>query len=271
MKIKIACIQTASGENFEHNLKESIRLAREAHQKGAQIIAFPETFLFRGRPLAYSQIVKKTEQVLHKFQHIACMSRIPILLGSILEKSREAHRYFNTSLFISDHGHIISRYRKIHLFDVKTPGKFKVKESRYFVPGKSVVTADLWGIRFGFSICYDLRFPEQFRSLAKKSAEIIFVPSNFLYETGKAHWHVLLRARAIENQAFVVAPAQVGVHPGLQCKTFGHSLIIDPWGKILAEGSGSKSEVVVAEINLDLVKKLRRDFPVLKSASSFSR
>src|SRR3989338_11395245 len=260
--MRVACVQLNAGEDFDRNLKQAIRLAREAHQKGAEFIAFPEMFLFRGSHSRYQEMAKKTESVIHKFQQMACVSRVPFLLGSILEKSPQSGRYFNTSLFISDHWHIIMRYRKIHLFDVKTPGKLKVRESRFFVAGKSLQTVSWSGIRFGFSICFDLRFPEQFRSLAQKGAEVIFVPSNFLHETGAAHWHILLRARAIENQAFVVAPAQVGIHPALLKKSFGHSLIVDPWGKILAEAGGSKPEVILADIDVKFARKLRRDFPV---------
>ena len=201
MKLKIGCIQLNASDDFERNLKQAIRLAREAHHAGAELIAFPEMFLFRGRPVRYREIAEKTEKVIHKFQHMACMSRIPILLGSILERTSRTGRYFNTSLFISDHGHLVGKYRKIHLFDVKTPAKLDVKESRFFLPGKAAVTTSLLGTRFGFAVCYDLRFPELFRYLTRAGAEIIFVPSNFLHETGKAHWHVLLRARAIENPA----------------------------------------------------------------------
>ena len=124
------------------------------------------------------------------------------------------------------------------------------------------------GVCVGFAICFDLRFSEHFRKLAKRGAEVIFVPSNFLHETGKAHWHTLLRTRAIENQVFIVAPAQVGMNLSTRSKSYGHSLIVDPWGKILAEGSGSKTEAVVADLDLDYLRALRRRFPLLKNAGS---
>ena len=262
MKLKIGCIQSNASDDFERNLKQAIRLAREAHHAGAELIAFPEMFLFRGGPVRYREIAEKTEKVIHKFQHMACMSRIPILLGSILEKSGRANRYFNTSLLISEHGHVIAKYRKIHLFDVKTPAGFRIQESRFFLPGKSLVSVSLRNIHFGFSICFDLRFPEPFRNLAKRGAEVIFVPSNFLRETGTAHWHVLLRARAIENQVFIAAPAQAGLHPGIGRRSFGHSMMVDPWGKILAEGSGNRTEVIVAQIDTEKIKMLRKNFPI---------
>ena len=263
MKIRIACIQMAAGDHFDRNLHQAIVLAHEAHHKGAELIAYPEMFLYRGSATRYPNVLNETEAVLHKFQHIACFSRVPILMGSVLERSKSSGRYYNTSIFISEKGQLAARYRKIHLFDVKTPGKKKVEESKYFLPGKTLSVASLLGIQFGLGICFDLRFPEQFRALSKKGAEIIFLPSNFLEETGKAHWHALLRARAIENQVFVVAPAQVGRNPKTGIKSYGHSLIVDPWGKIIAEGSGNKSEIVIADIDTAVVAQLRKNFPVI--------
>lgn len=263
MKIKVACIQMGAGSDFNQNLKQSFKMAHLAVHKGAQMIAYPETFLHRGKSSSYRDIAEKTEHVIHKFQHMACMSRVPILLGSILEKSKKPGRYFSASLLISDKGRIIAKYRKIHLFDVKTPGRLNFRESEKIDSGSSVESASLFGIRFGFSICYDLRFPELFRKLALGGAEVVFVPANFVHETGKAHWHALLRSRAIENQIFIVAPAQIGKNPSTHVKSYGHSLIIDPWGKVLAEGSEGKPEVVVAEIDTARVQRLRREFPVL--------
>jgi deaminated glutathione amidase len=244
------------------NLKNAIALAHEAFHRGAEIIAFPEMFLYRGSPASYRDIAKKTENVIHKFQHIACLNKIGILLGSFLERSSRPKHYFNTSLFISPRGELAAKYRKIHLFDVETPKKTVVQESRHLLPGRSLACAEVSGVQFGFTICFDLRFPEQFRELARRGAEVIFVPSNFLYETGKAHWHVLLRARAIENQCLIVAPAQTGRNRHTGERSFGHSLLVGPWGDILAEGSGGKSEVVLAEIDMDFLRDLRKKFPV---------
>ncbi len=264
MKIRVACIQMNAGSDFDKNLKQSFALVHQAMHKGAQMILYPETFLHRGSSSQFHEIAEKTEHVIHKFQHMACMSRVPILLGSILEKGKRQNRYFSTSLLISDKGYIVGRYRKLHLFDVKTPGRLNFQESEKIDSGSSVVSATLFGIHFGFSICYDLRFPELYRKLACSGAQVMLVPSNFVYETGKAHWYILLRSRAIENQAYVIAPAQVGRNPTTRVQSYGHSLIVDPWGKILAEGSESKSEVVVADIDTDRVQKLRSHFPVLK-------
>lgn len=263
MKIKIACIQFNAGNDFKKNLKHSFELAHAAVHKGAHMIAYPETFLHRGGASHFKEVADDTERVIHKFQHMACMSRVPILLGSILEKSKKRGRYFTSSLLISDKGQIIAKYRKLHLFDVKTPGRLSFHESDKIDPGTTVESVSLFGIQFGFAICYDVRFPELFRKLALAGAEVIFVPSNFVHETGKAHWHSLLRSRAIENQVFIVAPAQVGKNPVTHVQSYGHSLIVDPWGKILREGSGSRPEVVVAEIDTAEAHELRRTFPVL--------
>jgi len=265
MKIKIACVQINAGSDFNKNLKQSFKMAHEAVHHGAQVIAYPETFLHRGSAAKMKDVADKTERVIHKFQHMACMSRVPILLGSILEKSKKPNRYFTTSLMISDKGQVAARYRKLHLFDVNTPGRLHFHESEKIDPGASVESAVLFGIHFGFTICYDLRFPELYRKLAISGAQVIFVPSNFVHETGKAHWHALLRSRAIENQAYIVAPAQVGRNPATSVRSYGHSLIVDPWGKVLREGSESKSEVTVAEIDTGHVQKLRSQFPVLAS------
>lgn len=264
MKIRIACIQMDARDQLERNLHQAFQLGHHASGLKAGLIAYPETFLFRGAAARNAEVAARTKAVLHKFQHLACMAQVPILMGSILEKSRQRGKYYNTSLLISETGQLIGAYRKIHLFDVKTPKNLSLSESRYIVPGRAAVTANLLGIRCGLTVCYDVRFPELFRHLAMKGAEVIFVPANFVQETGRAHWHTLLRARAIENLVYIVAPAQVGKNPATGVKSYGHSLIIDPWGEILAEGSGDRREVISAVIDTDKVHQLRRSFPVLQ-------
>ena len=264
MKIRIACIQMDAGDQFDRNLHQAFQLGHQASGLKADLIAYPETFLFRGAASRNAEAAKHTKAVLHKFQHLACMGRVPILLGSVLEKSNRRGKYYNTSLLISNAGQLVATYRKIHLFDVKTPHNLKVSESRHILPGHAAVTVEQLGVQFGLTVCYDVRFPELFRNLALRGAEVIFVPANFVQETGRAHWHTLLRARAIENLVYIVAPAQVGKNPATGVRSFGHSLIIDPWGDILAEGSGHRREVVSAVIDTGKVQKLRRSFPVLK-------
>ena len=261
--LKVACIQTVAGSNFVQNLERAIALAYESEQAKVDLIAFPEMFLYRGSPDLYPEIAHESNRVIHKFPHIAKLSGVSILLGSILEKSSQPKKYHNTSFFISRSGAILSKYRKIHLFDVKTPNKTTVQESKWIAPGRSIVLSDDEGIRFGLSICFDLRFPNHYQALVRRGAQVIFVPSNFLRETGRAHWHALLRARAIENQAFVIAPAQAGANPDSGQKSFGHSMIVNPWGEVLAEAGGLRSEVVVANLDLNSQLVLRRSFPVI--------
>ncbi len=264
-KLQVACIQINSTDDFDKNLLRLEKFVCQAVQKKADLIAFPENFAWRGGYKGLYKIAHdKTPLLIQHFQTLARKYRVAFLLGSLLEPSTVKGRYFNTSVLISAKGSILARYQKIHLFDVSLKGKVVTKESKSVLPGKQVVTSKVKGIPVGLAICYDLRFPELFRQLSKKGSQIIFVPSNFTEITGKAHWETLLRARAIENQAFIVAPGQVGVHPGNQINSFGNSMIIDPWGRVLAQGSKDREEVVTAVLDLAYQDKLRRYFPVLK-------
>jgi len=180
----------------------------------------------------------------------------------------DAQKLFNRSLMVDPHGRIIAQYDKIHLFDVDVPGGESHRESDNFDGGSKAILAELPATKLGMTICYDLRFPHLFRKLAKAGAEIIAVPSAFTYKTGEAHWHILLRARAIENSCFIIAPAQCGRHPSGR-QTYGHSLIIDPWGKILAEGAEAEEGIITAEIDLEQVGKIRTSLPSLSADRSF--
>lgn len=264
MKLKVACIQTDATDCFERNLKRARQFADRCVERGVRLIAFPEMFLFRGGPEKFRAVAEKSAAALQAFKEFARAREVAVLFGSVLESSRFRHRFFSTSYFISPRGMITAVYRKIHLFDVKTPGRTKVQESREIVPGASLVSVDCFGIRFGFSICYDLRFPELFRKLAARGAQVIFVPSNFLKETGKVHWHLLLKARAVENQVFVLAPNQAGKNRVIGLVSYGHSLILGPWGEVMAEGSEKGSGMIEASLDFDYLKKIRKNFPVLK-------
>lgn len=264
MNIRVACIQLDAGNDFERNFRQTASFIRRAARKHVSLVVFPETFLFRGSSTKLEEVARKTSAIIPEFQRLAKGNKIAVLLGSILEVSPVKNRYFNTSLFISEKGEIKAKYRKIHLFDVRTPKGARMKESEHIVAGKKIVSRSWRGIRVGFSICYDVRFPELFRALVKRGgAEVIFVPSNFLEETGEVHWHALLRARAIENQVFIVAPAQSGKNVSTGKRSFGHSLVIDPWGCILAEASGSGERILVADLDLSFLHRIRKNFPVV--------
>lgn len=268
-KIKVAAIQMASGSNKEKNLKQAEKLIKQAVSKKAKFIVLPEVFNFRGSlDNAASQAETVPGYSTNFISKLAKKFKIWILIGSLMEKEgrrqggKETGKPFNTSVLISPKGEIISKYRKMHLFDIKLKGK-EILESKRNQPGKIPKIVSVEKTKVGLSICYDLRFPELYRFYAKKGAEILCIPSSFTKPTGQVHWHTLIKARAIENLAYVIAPNQFGTGSG-GVKTFGHSLIVDPWGKILAEGSPNKEAVIVAEVDLEYLRKVRKNLPALE-------
>lgn len=264
MKLRVACIQNNASANPEKNIKAFQPAISRAIRKGARLIAFPENFCFRGpASLLEASARVLTPALLDFFSEMARRHRAAFLLGSVSEISPVKNKFFNTSFLISEKGKIIAKYRKIHLFDNQLKGA-AVKESRHILRGeKKAVTASLLGFKAGLSICYDLRFPELYRDLSRQGASVLFIPSNFTEKTGAAHWEILVRARAIENQAFVIAPGLVGVHPENGIRSFGTSLIVDPWGRVLARGSRQHPEVLIADLDFSFLKSLKRAFPVL--------
>lgn len=261
--IRAACVQLSAGAHWEKNLKNALRWVHQAAHKKANLVAFPENFLYRGSFHQYSQVASWIQrEAVPRLADAARECSIEIILGSLLWPSRVPGRYGNTLLHMARSGKIVARYQKIHLFDVHLPG-IKIRESDHFLRGRKVVTSNVCGVRTGFSICYDLRFPELYRKLSAKGCRILLVPANFTKKTGEAHWHTLLRARAIENQSFVLAPGQSGVHPETGIRSYGHSLILDPWGRTLAEAGGSSTELIWADLPLGDQADLEKKFPVL--------
>ena len=246
---KAACIQLRSSDDVGDNIKTTSALIREARAKGAQFIATPENTTLMapdgGAKLAQS-FDEARDPALPAFAALAEELGVWLLVGSLAIKVSET-KTANRSFLLDPKGRVAARYDKIHLFDVDLPSGEKYRESNTVAGGNRAVTADLpWG-KIGLTICYDVRFPQLYRTLAQNGAFLLTVPSAFTDTTGKAHWHVLLRARAIENGAFVAAPAQGGTHANGR-KTFGHSLIIAPWGEVLAEG-GTEPGVFIADID----------------------
>ncbi len=264
-KFRLALIQVNAGRDWKKNLARIDRLCREALSRPTDLIALPETFASRDRPsrLAW-HAGEVTPQIIQHFQAWACRSQTAFLLGSVVEPSASDRRFYNTSILIDERGKVAARYRKIHLFDIGLKGRVVTSESRHIRPGRRIVIAKVKGVPLGLSICYDLRFPELYRQQARQGARILLVPANFTYETGKAHWETLLRARAIENQAFVAAPGQSGTHPVTGIRSWGHSMVIDPWGKVLKKAGARGEKVLRLELDLASQERLRRDFPVLK-------
>ncbi len=261
---KAACVQNCAGADMTATLDRSVELVHQALEKGADLIALPEFFscLHVGNDGIQTGPVPESEHpALPIFSNTAQESGAWLLLGS-LGIDDGGPRLRNRTFVISPEGEICARYDKIHMFDVALGNGENYKESDTFEPGdQAVLAATPWGL-IGLSICYDLRFAYLYRTLAQAGAKILAIPAAFMKTTGEAHWHTLCRARAIETGCYVIAPCQSGSHG--KARTYGHSLIIDPWGKVLADGSGDDEDVIVAEINLSRVDDVRNRVPALK-------
>ena len=261
----VAAIQLNSTPDLEANLARAQALVEAAASRGARLVALPEHFACLGRDAdTYAAAQPVDGPLVTRFRELAGKLGIFLLLGSFPERTPGKARPYNTSLLLSPRGQILASYRKLHLFDVDLPGAPPSRESEFTQPGDEVVTAALPGESFtaGLSICYDLRFPELFRAQVNRGANLLLLPAAFTATTGRDHWEVLLRARAIENLAYVVAPAQCGQHvPGR--RTYGRSLIIDPWGLILAQAPDGEG-FVMARLDYERLQRLRRELPCLR-------
>ena len=261
--MRVALVQMTSTDRLSENLESARRAINEAAERGAEFIALPENFAFlrrEGNPIPCAQSLDG--EIVESVRELASRHRVPILAGTFAEIIEGDQRVYNTSALISATGQIVAVYRKIHLFDVdlgKNGGVFR--ESAFTVPGEEVVVAETTFGKVGLSVCYDVRFPELYREMATRGADWITVPSAFAPQTGNLHWEVLLRARAIENQAFVLAPAQCGRHSPDRA-SHGHSLIVDPWGRILA-AAGDEPTIVIADCDTDGLKRVRASLPAL--------
>ncbi len=263
MTFTAACLQLNSGREIEPNLRVAADLVRRARDAGAELIMTPEVsdMIEPKRALRLEKARAEADHpMLAAFRDLARETGAHLLLGSIMLRE-SGDKLANRSVLIAPDGTIVARYDKIHMFDVDLPGGESYRESAVFQPGDKAVVAPLpWGL-LGMTVCYDLRFPQLYRALAQSGADFLSVPAAFTVPTGRAHWHVLLRARAIENGAFVFAPAQCGEHAEGR-KTYGHSLVVAPWGDILAE---ARDEVgfVAATIDVARVAEARRAVPSL--------
>ena len=262
-KLKVACVQINSTNNFSHNLDHAIKLGNIASDRGADFITYPENVLYMAKNsrdlINFS--VKESENIgLKEFSKLSMKINKWILVGSIPIPQKKG-KLLNRSFLIDPKGKVAARYDKIHLFDAMLSSGKKFYESKTYSSGTKAVIYDSSIAKIGLTICFDIRFPHLYRDLAKNGAQIITVPSAFTKETGEKHWHILLRSRAIETGAFIVAPAQTGYHSNGR-ETYGHSLIISPSGKIISE-MGIEPGVIVSEINLSLVEKAREEIPVL--------
>jgi predicted amidohydrolase len=258
-----AAIQMTAGADKPANLERAERLVRVGAARGANLVALPEVFNWRGKRIDQAAAAETLDgETLTLMSRLARELHIHLVAGSITEHVPGDSRCYNTSALLGPDGAQIAIYRKIHLFDIDLPGRVTVKESDTKLAGAETVTAPTPLGAIGLSICYDLRFPELYRRLAFAGAQIIAVPSAFTFPTGEAHWEPLLRARAIENQAYVIAPAQFG--PNIYgYSDYGNSMIVDPWGRVLARAA-DQDGVVVAPIDLEYQDRVRRELPALK-------
>jgi len=263
-RIKVACLQISADREVDPNLATIADMTRRARDGGAGFILTPEVSVML-EPKREPKFAKAEDEARpHALPYLAELARETgawLLIGSMAVKLADDDRLANRSYLFAPDGSIAARYDKIHMFDVNLAGGESYRESSQFRPGSETVVVETPFARVGLSVCYDLRFPALYRTLAQAGAEILTVPSAFAVPTGRAHWHTLLRARAIETGCFVLAPAQTGTHAEGR-KTYGHSLIVDPWGEVLADG-GEDVGIVTAELDLGRIAEARQMVPSL--------
>ncbi|MBX3185488.1 MAG: carbon-nitrogen hydrolase family protein [Labilithrix sp.] len=266
-----AVIQLSSQDDVPQNLARVRDLVLEAGRAGAELVALPENFAFMGEEAQKRSIAEPVESdaegpIMTALRLAARDARVWLVAGGMPERSDDPDRPFNTSVLLEPDGRLVARYRKVHLFDVDLPDGTKLLESGATRAGSEPVLAEIGSragrpVTLGMTICYDVRFPELYRQLVAGGARVVTVPAAFTVTTGKDHWHVLMRARAIENQVFVLAPAQHGKHPrGRQ--TYGKSIIVDPWGDVLAQ-CGEGEGIALARLDFAAQDRVRASLPCL--------
>jgi len=261
MRLSVALVQLDATGDVDANIDRATAMADSAAADGARLVVLPEYLHYRGGDDGFRASARPIPgPFTDAFADVARRRDAWILAGSLAEAGGDAARPCNTSVLIAPDGSIAATYRKIHLFDVAVDDGPVDTESARVTPGDRPVLADVDGVKVGLSVCYDLRFPELYRTLALAGAEVLAVPSNFTERTGRDHWEVLLRARAIENGSWVLAPGQSGGPPGQPA--YGHSMVIDPWGTVVAQASDGVG-IVRADVETDRVAAVRRQIPSL--------
>ncbi len=261
-----AVVQLCSRQVVKENLSLCQDLIARSAEKGAELVILPENFAYIGHlhekiKLAEPLTEREPGPILGSMMNIARHHGIHLLLGGTPITSDDPNHFYNTAMLLDPKGHIAASYRKIHLFDINIPGRAVFTESECVVPGDKIVTVPLLQTVLGFSICYDLRFPELYRELSRQGATMVCVPAAFTLHTGKDHWLPLLRARAIENQCYILAAAQHGAHTPTR-SSYGKSCIVDPWGAIIAQVP-DKDGFALAELDMEYLVQIRRDLPCL--------
>jgi len=269
-RVRVACVQPSSGQDFDDNLRVIGDLVRRARDQGAEFITMPENCSLmehRTDVVQSSAVSTEDHPAISAFADLARETGAWLLVGSIAARSSDG-RIANRSVLLDAEGGIVATYDKIHMFDVDLPTGENYRESDVFRPGdKAVIAETPWGL-LGMSVCYDLRFAPLYRTLAKAGATMLSVPAAFTKHTGEAHWHLLLRARAVETGSFVIAPCMWGEHSGGRA-TYGHSLIVDPWGVVLAD-AGEGVGMVTADLDLAKVAEARNTIPALQHDRPFA-
>jgi deaminated glutathione amidase len=261
--VRVAAVQLQSTEDMDRNLADADRLTRAAADDGAELIVLPERLDIRGSAADYAARAKPLDgRPVTWARGTARELGIDIVAGSIAERREGHERVANTSVHVGPDGELKAVYRKIHMFDVEVAGVV-YRESEHSEPADEIVLSETaQGLRLGLTICYDLRFPELYRILALRGARIVTIPAAFTRVTGEAHWEILLRARAIENQVFVIAPGQ-GRLPGPDRDSYGNSMIVDPWGEVLARAGGEGASFIAANLDLARQDEVREKLPSL--------
>jgi len=260
---RVALVQLQAGDDVAANLERAAALGEQAAASGARLVAFPEWVHFRGPDDGFRSSAEPIPGPSSApFQQLARGHGCWVLAGTLAEASGDSRRPYNTSALVAPDGQIQAIYRKLHLFDIAVDAGPADTESARATAGDAAVVADVEGVALGLSICYDLRFPELYRALALAGAQVLAVPSVFTERTGRDHWEVLLRARAIEAGAFVIAPAQFGRGVPDGIPAFGRSMVVDPWGTVIAQAPDGEG-IVIADLDLDRVTAVRRQIPVL--------
>jgi predicted amidohydrolase len=269
-RTKAAVIQMTSTESVEDNLRAMERLVREAAEDRASLVVVPECFAYLGSDasgatspgkVAVAEPLPDGGPILARCQRLAAELSVELVLGGFWERGRDPRKVRNACVHLGARGEVAAVYRKIHLFDVDLPDGTKLEESASVEPGDEVVVTDTQAGKLGLSVCYDVRFPELYRALVDRGAIALAVPAAFTLTTGKDHWHLLLRARAVESQCYVLAAAQTGRHSATR-QSYGHALIADPWGTVLAE-CGEGEGYAAAWLDPEAVARVRRSLPSL--------
>lgn len=256
----VAAVQMNSTDRVSDNLSRAENLICQAAERGAKLVALPENFAYlrsESEKIEYKQSLDG--ELVAWMKELATRLQIFLLAGSFPEAIPESEKIYNTCLLINPQGQIIAHYRKIHLFDATLSDGTVLMESRYVEAGQDLVLATVDERKVGVTICYDLRFPELYRKLAKAGADAIFIPSAFTLQTGRDHWEPLIRARAIENQVYIIAPAQFGQHTPRRA-SYGRAMIVDPWGTVIAKASDRES-IIIAELDFEYLTKIRNLMP----------